>query len=112
MNGSLKKLYDFVANELERYLNSEKRKLVFIFENIWDKYARGEVEEQPVYIPDGFSRETMDAIQKHIYWKYYYRPAYLSRRLWKDITTPSRLKQDLRLGIGLLFSPRTRTGRP
>ena len=80
--------------------------------DIWDKYTRGEVEEQPVFIPDGFSRETMDAIQKHIYWKYYYRPAYLSRRLWKDITTPSRFKQDLRLGIGLLFSPRTRTGRP
>lgn len=35
----LKKLYDLVANELERYLNAEKRKLINIFENFWDKYA-------------------------------------------------------------------------
>jgi len=78
----------------------------------WDKYARGEIEDQPIYIPDGFSRQTMEVMQKHIYWRYYFRPAYLIRRFFKDITTFSRFKQDLRLGIGLLFSPRTRTGRP
>lgn len=35
----LKKLYDLVANELERYLNAEKRHLISVFENWWDKYA-------------------------------------------------------------------------
>ncbi len=35
----LKKLYDLVANELERYLNAEKRALIATFENWWDKYA-------------------------------------------------------------------------
>jgi radical SAM superfamily enzyme YgiQ (UPF0313 family) len=80
--------------------------------DIWDKYARGEIEEQPVYIPDGFSKETIDAVQKHVYWKYYYRPAYLIRRFSKDITTFSKFKHDLKMGIGLLFSSRTRTGRP
>ncbi len=78
----------------------------------WDKYAKGEIEDQHIYIPDGFSRQTLKAMQKHIYRRYYYRPSYLARRLVKDITTFSRFKQDLRLGIGLLFSPRTRTGRP
>jgi anaerobic magnesium-protoporphyrin IX monomethyl ester cyclase len=83
-----------------------------ISKDVWDKYTRGEVEEQPVYLPDGFSRQTVDNMQKHIYWKYYYRPAYLFRRFLKDISSFSRFKQDLRLGIGLLSSPQTRTGRP
>jgi len=35
----LKKLYDLANNELLRYLNAEKRMLVGIVENLWDKYA-------------------------------------------------------------------------
>jgi type I restriction enzyme M protein len=35
----LKKLYDLVTYELERYLNAEKRRLIRVFENLWDKYA-------------------------------------------------------------------------
>jgi len=35
----LKKLYDLVEAELNRYLNAEKRALVRIVENFWDKYA-------------------------------------------------------------------------
>jgi type I restriction enzyme M protein len=35
----LKKLYDLVNNELNRYLNSEKRRLIAMVENLWDKYA-------------------------------------------------------------------------
>ncbi len=35
----LKKLYDLVSNELKRYLNSEKRRLIAVVENLWDKYA-------------------------------------------------------------------------
>ncbi|MDQ1591626.1 MAG: type restriction enzyme protein [Pyrinomonadaceae bacterium] len=35
----LKKLYDSIANELTRYLNTEKRALVSVFEKLWDKYA-------------------------------------------------------------------------
>ncbi len=81
-------------------------------EDVWDKYARGEIEDQPIYIPDGFSRQTMETMQKSIYLRYYYRPAYLARRFLKDLTHFSRLKHDLGLGIALLFSPRTKTGRP
>ncbi len=83
-----------------------------ISEDIWDRYARGEVKAQPVYVPNGLSRQTMEAIQKYIYRKYYFRISYLFHRFFKDIASPPRLKQDLRLGISLLFSPRTRTGRP
>lgn len=35
----LKKLYDLARNELSRYLNAEKRGLVAMVENLWDKYA-------------------------------------------------------------------------
>lgn len=35
----LKKLYDLANHELNRYLNAEKRGLVLVVENLWDKYA-------------------------------------------------------------------------
>ncbi len=35
----LKKLYDLGNHELNRYLNAEKRGLVQVVENLWDKYA-------------------------------------------------------------------------
>lgn len=35
----LKKLYDLVQQELTRYLNAEKRGLIQVVENLWDKYA-------------------------------------------------------------------------
>ncbi|ACK66969.1 type I restriction-modification system, M subunit [Rippkaea orientalis PCC 8801] len=35
----LKKLYDWVKDQLTRYLNGEKRVLVAKVENLWDKYA-------------------------------------------------------------------------
>ena len=35
----LKKLYDLANNELDRYLNAEKRKLTKVIENLWNKYA-------------------------------------------------------------------------
>ena len=35
----LKKLYDLANQELNRYLNAEKRQLIQIVENLWDKYA-------------------------------------------------------------------------
>ena len=34
----LKKLHDVVANEMERYLKTEQRKIVGIFENLFEKY--------------------------------------------------------------------------
>lgn len=35
----LKKLYDIVQAELNRYLNAEKRELIGAVENLWEKYA-------------------------------------------------------------------------
>jgi len=36
---TLKKIYDLVTVELNRYLNAEKRQLIAVVENLWDKYA-------------------------------------------------------------------------
>jgi type I restriction enzyme M protein len=35
----LKKLYDLASNEMNRYLNAEKRGLIQVVEKLWDKYA-------------------------------------------------------------------------
>ena len=35
----LKKIYDIARAELDRYLNAEKRVLVRVIENLWEKYA-------------------------------------------------------------------------
>jgi type I restriction enzyme M protein len=35
----LKKLYDLASNELNRYLHTEKRRLIALVENLWNKYA-------------------------------------------------------------------------
>lgn len=35
----LQKLYDWVREQLTRYLNGAKRSLIAVVENLWDKYA-------------------------------------------------------------------------
>lgn len=35
----LQKLYDWVREQLTRYLNGAKRSLIAVIENLWDKYA-------------------------------------------------------------------------
>lgn len=35
----LEKFYELVNKQLEKYLNAEKRELIKIFENLWDKYT-------------------------------------------------------------------------
>jgi type I restriction enzyme M protein len=35
----LEKFYELVSKQLEKYLNIEKRELIKIFENLWDKYT-------------------------------------------------------------------------
>lgn len=44
----LKKLYDIIAEQMYRYLNAEKKKIIGIFENLWDKYrvSIGEITKE------------------------------------------------------------------
>ncbi|MDK2952846.1 MAG: type restriction enzyme protein [Kosmotoga sp.] len=34
----LEKFYDLISQQLEKYLNTEKKELIKVFENLWDKY--------------------------------------------------------------------------
>ncbi|MEJ5256855.1 MAG: type I restriction-modification system subunit M [Fervidobacterium sp.] len=34
----LEKFFELISNQLEKYLNAEKKELIKIFENLWDKY--------------------------------------------------------------------------
>lgn len=53
----LKKLYDFVNNELNRYLNAEKRGVVKVVEKLWDKYA---VSSRELEIEQNKTLKTLD----------------------------------------------------
>ncbi|ABS60372.1 type I restriction-modification system subunit M [Fervidobacterium nodosum] len=35
----LEKFFELISNQLEKYLNEEKKELIKIFENLWDKYS-------------------------------------------------------------------------
>lgn len=55
----LKKLYDLTNGQLARYLNAEKRALIAVVENLWDKYAVSsreleEEREETLKALDGF----------------------------------------------------------
>lgn len=57
----LQKLYDVAHDELNRYLNAEKRGLIQIAENLWDKYAVSSREmeherSETLAVLDGFLR--------------------------------------------------------
>lgn len=59
----LKKLYDLINGELDRYLNAEKRALIKIVENLWDKYA---VSSQVLEIQRQETLKTLDGFLKRL----------------------------------------------
>ena len=54
----LKKIYDIARTELDRYLNAEKRVLVRVVENLWEKYA---VSVESINADRAATIETLDA---------------------------------------------------
>ena len=54
----LKKIYDIARTELDRYLNAEKRVLVRVVENLWEKYA---VSVESINADRAVTIETLDA---------------------------------------------------
>lgn len=82
-----------------------------IEKDIWDKYARGEAAEQPVYVPDGFTIDDLKKIQMDAYHKYYFRPSYLIDKFLMDIRSFSKLANNAKIGLNLLFFRKTGTGR-
>ncbi len=79
--------------------------------DFWYKYALGEINEEPIYIPDGFTLEEVRNMQKYIYKNYYFKPPYIWRRFLHDLKYWRRLKNDFNVGLQLFFKGGTSTGR-
>ena len=80
--------------------------------DVWDRYARGELEEQPVYVPEGLTLEEMKNAQKNAYRRFYFRWQFIYKRLVQDIDSFGKLKRDAQVALSLFKHGRTATGRP
>lgn len=80
--------------------------------DVWDKYARGELDEQPIYVPETLSLEEMKKAQKDAYRRFYFRRRFLIQRLAHDLNSSGDLKHDILVALSLLKHGRTATGRP
>jgi len=78
----------------------------------WNRFALGEINEEAVYIPDGFSLEELRDMQQYVYKKYYFRPAYFWQRLCRDLRYSKRIKSDLHIGLQLFLKGSASTSRP
>ena len=72
-----------------------------------DQYARGELGEGfhgswPFYVPEGFNLQELEDFRKKAYFKFYFRPSYLIRRFFQDISSWENLKYSIKTGLSLL----------
>jgi len=82
-------------------------------EDVWDKYARGELgDEQPVYVPEDLSLEEMRNAQKDAYRRFYFGMQFLIKRVAHDVLSPREFMSDAIIALSLLKHGRTATGRP
>lgn len=70
--------------------------------DVWDKYAKGEIEDLPIYVPPTLTAEDLHREQKRAYITFYFRPNYILRRLFSDIHSIKKLQQDLKNAISLM----------
>jgi len=79
-----------------------------IEEDVIDKFIRGEYGETykgawPYYIPKGITYEELIKARSEAYKKFYLRPGYIIKRVFKDIKSFTRLRFDIRHGLSLLL---------
>jgi len=70
--------------------------------DIVDQYARGELGEGfrnvwPAFIPPGFKKTDLMNAKKRAYRTFYLHPPWVFRRLWRDVRSISKLRQDMNL---------------
>lgn len=82
-----------------------------ISDDYWNKYALGEVSEQPIYIPDKVSLDLMESVRRMTYRKFYLNFHFIFRRLMYDLKNPLCIIEDARLALSILSSGRTDRGR-
>lgn len=83
-----------------------------ISEDIVDRFVTEELGEGfrgvwPVYIPNGLSLNDLYRARRIGYYKFYFRPSYIIRRLLSDLTSWQQLKTDARVAVSLLLHGRS-----
>lgn len=73
-----------------------------IDKDIIDKYTKGELGDGfrgawPAYLPKGITKNELVDAKKRAYRKFYLNPLWILRRIWRDLHSPSKMRQDLRL---------------
>ncbi|PIU68056.1 MAG: hypothetical protein COS84_02050 [Armatimonadetes bacterium CG07_land_8_20_14_0_80_40_9] len=71
-----------------------------ISENIWNQYILG-TADLPTYIPEGLSKKTLERTISLAFRKFYFRPRYILRKLFK-IKSIKDLRHHLRIAIIIL----------
>lgn len=82
-----------------------------ITEEYWNKYALGEIQNQPIYIPDGVDKEFMDKLRILTYKKFYLNPHFIFRRVIYDVKYPQNFIDDIRMALRIFNTGKTFMGR-
>jgi len=70
--------------------------------DIWDKHARGELEDFPLYVTPTLTEEDLHREQKRAYVTFYFRPSYIFHRFFSDAYSAKKLQRDLKTTISLM----------
>lgn len=70
--------------------------------DVWHQYAKGEIKDQPVYIPEGLTLKDLEDFQKSLYRKFYSRPKWLLKRLRISLSSWNQLRSDVGIAWQLL----------
>ena len=84
-----------------------------IEENVIDRYIDGVYGETfngawPKYIPKGITYEDLIKYRNSAYKKFYFRPRYIIKRIFKDFKSYTKLKFDIKNGLSLLINGRSK----
>lgn len=69
--------------------------------DIWDRWIQGKVDEVPLYVPPGLTKEQMRVSQRAAYRQFYFRCKYILGRAKRDIMDWQALKRDYRAATTL-----------
>lgn len=69
--------------------------------DVWDRWIRGEIGEEPRYIPLGLTKQQMQEAQRQAYKRFYFRLSYVARRLRRDLADWRALARDCQIASTL-----------
>lgn len=79
---------------------------------VWHDYAKGKIDTQPIYIPKDLTLEKLENLQSRLYRKFYFRPAWIIKRLKSSLTSWSRMRDDIDIALRLIIKGNSRARSP